>query len=72
MTTRGQGDGAAVGKNRVRVVCFESQDPSSKLFGSEALGRPLIPQKYSSWETSGIEIEVQSGTNEPVTLELVD
>ena len=72
MTTRGLGEGASVGKNRVRVVCFESQDPSSSMFGSEILGRPLIPKKYSSWEISGIEINVRSGVNEPVVLDLVD
>ncbi len=72
MTTRGLGEGASVGKNRVRVVCFESQDPSSSMYGSEVLGRPLIPKKYSSWETSGVEVEVRSGVNELVVLDLVD
>ena len=73
MITRGLGDGASVGTNRVRVVCLESQAPSNNISGGEALaGRPLIPQKYSSWETSGIDVDVRSGANEPVVLNLTD
>ena len=75
MVTSGRGDGAAVGKNKVRIACFTSQDPSKKGPGGAslagiALGDPLIPQKYLSCETSGLEVEVQSGSNDPVVFEL--
>jgi hypothetical protein len=75
MATRGEGDGASVGKNRVRVSCFESQSPSYKPAngpGELSLGKSLIPQKYSSYETSGITVEVRSGTNEPFIINLTD
>ena len=72
MVTSDRGDGAAVGKNKVRIACFTNQDPSKKGAGPAgiALGKPLIPQKYLSPETSGIEVEVQSGSNDPVVFEL--
>ena len=72
MVTSGRGDGAVVGKNKVRITCFTNQDPSRKGPGGAgiALGKPLIPKKYASEETSGIEVEVQSGANDPIVFEL--
>ncbi len=76
MVTSGRGNGATVGKNKVRIACFTNQAPSKKgpggssLAGGIALGPPLIPQKYLSYETSGFEVEVRSGSNEPVVFEL--
>lgn len=77
MTTRGEGDGVAVGKNRVRIVCMEGQDPvktnAAKQKGGRGeagLGQALIPEKYSSCDTSGLVIDVRPGANEPVVLEL--
>jgi hypothetical protein len=72
MAIAGRGDGAAVGKNNVRIACFTNQDPSKKGPGGAAiaLGKPLIPQKYLSCETSGIEVDVRSGSNDPVVFEL--
>jgi predicted small lipoprotein YifL len=76
MVMTGRGDGAVVGKNKIRIACFTNQDPSKKgpggtsLAGGIALGAPLIPRKYLSYETSGLEVEVRSGTNDPVVLEL--
>ena len=52
MVTPGEGDGAAVGINKVRISCFENQNPANKKADSTGmgivLGRPLIPKKYSS------------------------
>jgi hypothetical protein len=75
MVTSGRGDGAAVGKNKVRIACYTNQDPAKKGPGGAGLagitpGEPLIPQKYLSCETSGVEVEVRSGANDPVVLEL--
>lgn len=77
MTTRGEGDGVAVGKNMVRIVCLEGQDPAKNSAaqkkgsrGEAGLGRTLIPEKYSSCDTSGLVVDVRPGVNEPVVLEL--
>jgi hypothetical protein len=74
MSTPGEGVGAVIGKNRVRVACFESQDPRSKLHNNKAgivvLGKPLIPEKYLSCETSGLTVDVHSDRNPPLVLEL--
>ena len=79
MITRGEGDGASVGKNQVRIGCFDTQSPSYKSPGSASglvteasLGKALIPRKYLSYETSGITVEVRSGVNEPFILNLKD
>lgn len=74
MATRGEGEGAAVGENQVRIVCCQGQDPVRTAAGqSESLlGKPLIPPKYLSCDTSGIVVNVRRGANEPVLLELVD
>lgn len=80
MTTRGEGNGCPVGKNAVRIACFAEQDPAAKPgelkvgpgFGEPSLGKPLIPRKYLSCETSGITVEVRSGANEPLVFSLVD
>ena len=75
MVTNGQGDGASIGKNRVRISCRESQSPSYRPShkGEElALGKSLIPQKYSSCETSRITVEVRPNNNEPFVFNLTD
>ena len=71
LDTVGAGDGAAVGRNKVRVTCFEAQDPNAKpdQFG-EGLGRSLIPKKYNQYDTSGIEVEVSPDQNDRMTIEL--
>ena len=76
MTMRGEGDGAAVGRNMVRIVCLEGQDPAKaasangRSRGEAGLGRSLIPEKYQSCETSGISVDVRPGGNDPVVLDL--
>ena len=74
MITRGVGDGVGVGRNLVRISCFENQSPSFKhMKGKElALGNPLIPQRYSNYDTSGITFDVRAGNNEPLLIDLMD
>lgn len=70
MVTRGEGGGAVVGKRRVRIACYEAQDPAN--IGSDTLGESLIPRKYTSFETSGLTVDIQPGENEPLVIELTD
>ncbi len=75
METPGEGDGAAVGTNRVRITCFEAQNPADRAregMAGISLGKSLIPQKYLQYETSGLTVEVRRGTNDPLVFELVD
>lgn len=74
LNTRGQGEGAVVGRNQVRVTCFQGQDPSKSrgADGNDSLGSSLIPERYNSYETSGIVIDVPAGNRDPIVLELVD
>jgi hypothetical protein len=75
MVTRGEGNGAAVGKNMVLIVCRESPSPEARAKAAAARqetvrGKSLIPEKYSSYDTSGITVDVHPGTNEPLVLTL--
>ena len=73
LTTDDSGDGATVGTNRVRVTCYQAQDPSAPASeGEAALGKLLIPKKYSDIDTSGIEIEIPRGGRDDVVIELKD
>lgn len=76
MTTRCEGEGVAVGKSYVRVVCYEGQEPGSKptpdYQGEGMLGRSLIPARYLSYDTSGLVVEVCPRKNPPLLLELTD
>lgn len=74
-------DGAAVGRHRVKVTAYSSQDPASDKSAQtgDNLGELLVPQMYASATTSGIEVEVVEGDNEfeirmttPVIVEAVD
>ena len=75
MVTPDEGDGAAVGVNKVRISCFENQDPTKKNGSEEmgiVLGRSLIPRKYASQDTSGLKVEVKAEGNGPVIFDLKD
>ncbi|MDY0170678.1 MAG: hypothetical protein RBS80_29320 [Thermoguttaceae bacterium] len=69
LQTTGEGIGAVVGRNRVRVACYEAQ-PVTDEQGEGTLGRLLIPRKYTDYQTSGLTVEVVSGQNEPIRIEL--
>ncbi|MFO0791362.1 MAG: hypothetical protein U0805_18025 [Pirellulales bacterium] len=71
LSTYRPGDGAAVGQHRVKITCYTSQDPAAKKDGpSESLGESLIPQQYTSSDTSGLTVAVLSGGNGPFVFEL--
>ncbi len=75
LETRGEGEGAAVGMCKVRVTCYEGQNPVSRSApsGDEGgFGKSLIPEKYLDYDTSEITVEVKPGINDPVTIELKD
>jgi hypothetical protein len=72
LTTYKEGDGAVVGKHRVRITCYEPQRSPSLPKNSEiiSLGKPLIPAKYANYATSGLEVEISVGRNEPLVFRL--
>ena len=56
------GDGAIVGPATVRVACYEQQRPGAPPpQGELALGKSLIPEQYTQFETSGITATVAAG-----------
>lgn len=74
LSTYGNGDGAVIGKHRVSISCFESQDPNAPPPDPNrepGRGRPLIPRKYLRPETSGLAVEVKK-SNEPFEFKLTD
>jgi hypothetical protein len=67
----GEGSGAVKGRNRVLVTCYEGQRQAEVTSGVEmALGKPLIPERYMSYETSGIVIDIEPGMTLPIELNL--
>ena len=72
MQIRGGGEGATVGVNRVRVTCYPAQRPGASSSSSQelALGRSLIPTRYSSFGSSDLSVEVHPDKNEPYVIEL--
>lgn len=73
LTTNRFGDGATVGRNRVRVACNEAQDRSTdEGDGERPLGKLLIPRRYTDIDTSGIVVEVKRRENDNVLIELKD
>lgn len=51
-------DGAIPGRAVVRVVCRKDITPAG---GERAFGPSLIPEHYTRFETSGLEVDVQPG-----------
>ncbi len=73
MSTFKLGDGATVGSQKVRVNCYSSQAPGEQakpVVGERSIGALLIPQQYTSFETSGLSADVKSGENEPFEFRL--
>lgn len=64
------GDGAIVGPATVRVACYEQQRPGAPPpQGELALGKSLVPEKYTQFETSGITATVAAGMG-PLEIDL--
>ncbi|MCA9247983.1 MAG: hypothetical protein KDA42_12730 [Planctomycetales bacterium] len=74
LSTPTEGDGAPVGQNQVRVTCYEIQKPGASVSDAEenAFGKSLIPEKYASYATSGITVDVKPGDNELIEINLTD
>lgn len=72
MSTHNVSDGATVGMNRIRISCYEGQNPN---FGEDAieqkgLGKLLIRPFYAHYSSSGLAVEVASGKNELLVIRL--
>ncbi|MCA9240185.1 MAG: hypothetical protein KDA37_08300 [Planctomycetales bacterium] len=65
--------GAMIGTHRVRVTCYTSQRPgatTASTDGEMSLGKPLIPEHYSNFSSSGLEVEVMPEGNQRVSIQL--
>ena len=75
LSTFKPGDGAVVGRSRVRITAWEGQNPAlsaMKQEGEQTLGKLLTPKKYSSFEQSGLTYDVKPSGNDNVVFELKD
>lgn len=68
-----EGDGAAIGHHKVRITCYDNQNPDQTQDPNQepTAGKSLIPEKYTLFDESGIEVDVQS-ENEPFVFQLKD
>lgn len=58
--------GAPLGVNRIRVTCYSGQRPGADgnaPGGEVSLGDSLIPDHYTKFSGSGLEVEVKPGEN---------
>lgn len=60
---RGRADGAVVGRNRVVVTAYESEQPGYRPppDAEPSAGRCLVPEKYTSVSTTDIVVDVRPG-----------
>jgi hypothetical protein len=71
LSTYKEGDGAAVGRHRVKVAYYAKQDPAmAEQQAGDSLGDSLIPERYTSFAMSGIEVSVLAQGNAPFVFEL--
>jgi hypothetical protein len=64
-------DGAVVGTHKVRITCYESQNPSTvKSPGEQSLGKLLIPRNYTLFDQSGLTAHVRPNRSEDLVFEL--
>lgn len=73
MSSFRKGDGATVGRQKVRINCYSSQSPVEKakpVVGERSIGTLLIPRDYTSFDTSDLTAEVLSDGNEPFEFRL--
>jgi hypothetical protein len=62
LSTFGSHDGAILGTHKVGISCYApaaAKSPSQE----PGLGKPLIPEKYLNFQTSGLTAEVTSDAN---------
>src|SRR5262249_47233374 len=70
METFGNGDGATIGVNQVRVVARKAPKNTDPTRGEVGVGELTLPEKLASYGTSGIEITVEAGKTEPYVITL--
>ena len=72
LSTKSKGDGVRQARCRVRVTSFEvqKQGPAAEIEGDSPLGKSMIPSKYQSFGSSGIEIDVTPDLPQPVIIDL--
>jgi hypothetical protein len=73
LSTYRPGDGATVGRHKVKIACYASQDPGATELAerpSESLGTSLIPDRYTRFDTSGVAVAVLAGGNRPFDIAL--
>ena len=68
LETYGRAFGARTGANQVRISHREMKQDGGEL----ALGKYLLPERYSQFSTSGLNAEVKAGENEPFEFRLTD
>ena len=68
LITHGRADGAMPGLNQVRITSREMKADAAEM----ALGKYLIPERYSQFSTSGLSAEVKAGENDPFEFRLTD
>jgi len=58
-------DGVVLGKHKVRVACYESMRPgTAKGSGERTLGKPLVPEKYTLFDQSGLTADVDENNHD--------
>jgi len=71
LSTFSLNDGAVPGAFKVKVACYDSQNPkAAKAAGEQGLGKLLIPRKFTTFNTSGLTADVKESGNEPFVFEL--
>lgn len=71
LSTLSLNDGVIPGAHKVKIACYDSQNPQvAKAAGERGLGKLLIPQKYTTFNTSGLTADVSESGNEPFVFEL--
>src|SRR4051812_42888985 len=65
MSTYRLNDGVVLAKHKVRIACYESMRPGIvKGPGERTLGKPLVPEKYTLFDQSGLAADVNENNHE--------
>ena len=67
LSTPGREDGARIGMNKVRVSSREKPKGGD---AELALGKSLIPERYETFDSSGLTADVKPDGNEPFVFRL--
>jgi hypothetical protein len=58
-------DGAVLANHKVRVACYDSMRPDTVSGpGERSLGKPLVPEKYTLFDQSGLTADVDENHHE--------